>query len=182
MNKFNVGDKVKVKDFYDIAVTLDKGHRTHNLLFSKEMLDLCGKTFIISHIRAGYTTTNEKEVIELEGTGYVFVEEWLELVDLKCTLEDVFEYDSELADFFADQIRDEYNIIICDIDHAIFDEDLHENTTYVTKQAKDIVLKFDSKHPSVDEWHTHAVIFEGYGYIDCVCSSCVADILRKKTP
>lgn len=179
MNKFIVGDKVKVKDFYDIAVTLNKSHRTHNLPFSKEMLYLCGETFTISHIRAGYTTTNEKEVIELEGTDYVFVEEWLEPAVLRCTLADVFEYDMELADCFANQIRDNWNIIALDINHMIEDDELKENTTYYTRHAKDIVLRLDPTHPSVDEWHTHAVIFEGYGYLDCVCSSCVADILGR---
>ena len=177
MNKFNVGQKVKVKDFYDIASTLDEGHKTHNLLFSKEMLDLCGKTFIISHIRTGYTTTNGEYVIDLINTGYVFVEEWLEPVELKCTLADVFEYDMELADCFANQIRDNWNIIALDINHMIEDDELKENATYRTRHARDIVLKLDPNHSSVDEWHTHAVIFEGYGYLDCICSSCVAEIL-----
>ena len=175
MNKFNVGDKVKVKDFYDIAVTLDKGHRTRDLLFNKQMVDLCGKTFTISNLR----TSVVRDVIGLEGTGYVFVEEWLEPVVLRCTLADVFEYDMELADCFANQIRDDWNVIALDINHMIEDDELKENATYRTRHAKDIVLKLDPTHPSVDERHTHAVIFEGYGYIACVCSSCVADILGR---
>lgn len=181
MSKFSIGDKVKVKDFYDIAVTLDTHHKTHNLLFNKEMVDLCGKTFTVSRIRTGYTTSNSEEIIELGGTVYVFVEEWLEPVVLKCTLADVFEYDSDLAYCFAQEIRDEWNILVLDLDYVVGDDDLKENATYRTRHAKDIILRFDRDNPNVDEWHTHAVIFEGYDYLNCVCSSCVAELLCKKT-
>lgn len=175
MNKFKVGQKVRVKDFYDIAGTFDAQYNTKGLYFAEQMVDMCGKTYNITDIRSSVVTT--EKVIELAGTGWVFVEEWLEPVDLKCTLADVFEYDMELADCFANTIRDEWNIIALDINHMIEDDELKENATYRTMPAKDIILRFDPKHSSVDEWHTHAVIFEGYGYLDCVCSSCVTDIL-----
>ena len=49
--KFKVGQKVKVKDFYDIAGTIDRAHCTHGLPFTRTMLELCGKTFTITNIR-----------------------------------------------------------------------------------------------------------------------------------
>lgn len=179
MNKFKVGQKVKVKDFYDIAGTFERDHCTHGLPFTKSMLELCGKTLTITNIRNSCVCT--ELVADVRETGNVFVEEWLEPVELKCTLADVFEYDMELADCFANQIRDDWNIIALDINHMIEDDELKENATYRTRHAKDIVLRLDPTHSSVDEWHTHAVIFEGYGYLDCICSSCVAEILCKKT-
>ena len=46
--KFKVGQKVKVKNFYDIAGTFTAPHKARGVMFPKEMVDFCGKVFTIA--------------------------------------------------------------------------------------------------------------------------------------
>lgn len=175
--KFKVGQKVKVKDFYDIAGTFEGDHRTHNLSFTKPMLKLCGETLTITNIRQGGVCT--ELVAEVSETGNVFVEEWLELVREKhhVTLRDIHKADKEYASFLAQQLCEIADLIVVEF---VEDLDLMEPHYYKTVSMNDIEFIITNDHSDVDEYHTHAVIFEDDAY-DFISDDLVTKILSKKT-
>lgn len=175
--KFKVGQKVKVKDFYDIAGTFEGDHFTKGLHFAEQMVDMCGKTYNITDIRSSMVTT--EKVIELAGTGWVFVEEWLELVSEKhyVTLSEIFRADKEYASFLARQLCEIADLIVVEF---VEDLDLVVPNYYKTVNMCDVEFTITNDHSDVDEYFTHAVVFEDDTY-DLIADSLVAKILCKKT-
>ena len=171
--KFKVGQKVKVKDFYDIAGTFEGNHRTHNLIFNKPMLKLCGETLTISNIRKSSICT--ELVVDVFETGYVFVEEWLEPVDINITLYDIYRADEEIAFLLARDIFECGELIVVDFAK---DLDLEPNMMYRTTKMSDVELILTPNHDGVDAYHTHAVLFEGDAY-DFFSQSLVDKICKK---
>lgn len=173
-----VGDKVKVKDFYDIAGLLDAKHQTNNLYFAKQMVDMCGKIYKIDNTRYSLVTNSTVyDIIAEGGDNWTFVEEWLIPQKLNGTLEDVYNYDEEMACCFAEKIRDNWNIIVIDLPQMIETDELKENATYRTRYMRDVKLEFTTNNPNVDNYFTHAVVMESYGFIDAICEECVHKIL-----
>lgn len=177
MNKFKVGQKVKVKDFYDIAGTFDAQHKTKGLYFAEQMVDTCGKTYNITDIRSGFTTT--EKVIDLAGTDWVFLEEWLEPAYEKhhITLRDIYKADKEYASFLARQLCEIADLIVVEF---VEDLDLVVPNYYKTVNMCDVEFTITNDHSDVDEYFTHAVVFEDDTY-DLIADSLVAKILCKKT-
>ena len=176
----NVGDKVKVKDFYDIAGLLDAKHKTRELYFAKSMVDMCGKIYKISNTRHSATTNSIVYDIQSNaGDTWTFIDEWLIPQKRQGTLEDVCNYDEEMAGCFAEKIREKWNIIVIDLPQMIETDELKENATYRTRYMRDVKLEFTTNNPNVDEYFTHAVVMESYGFIDAVCEECVNKILQK---
>lgn len=175
--KFKVGQKVKVKDFYDIAGTFDAQYRTKGLHFSELMVDMCGKTHNITDIRSSVVTT--EKVVELEGTGFVFLEEWLEPVykTHHVTLRDIYKADKEYASFLAQELCVIADLIVVEL---VEDLDLIEPHYYKTVSMNDVEFTITNDHSDVDEYHTHAVIFEDDDY-DFISDDLVAKILSKTT-
>ena len=175
--KFKVGQKVKVKDFYDIAGTFEGDHRTHNLLFAKQMLELCGETLTITNIRN--SSVCAELVADVRETGHVFVEEWLELVSEKhhVTLRDIFRADKEYASFLAQQLCEIADLIVVEFKE---DLDLVVPNYYKTVSMNYVEFTITNDHSDVDEYHTHAVVFEDDAY-DFITDDLVAKILRKNT-
>lgn len=171
--KFKVGQMVKVKDFYDIAGTFDTRHNTRGLHFSPSMVDLCNKKFIIENIRGGYTT--KEDVAELSGTEFVFLEDWLELVSetYHATLKDIYKADKEYASFLAQQLCEIADLIVVEF---VEDLDLIEPHYYKTVSMNDVEFTITNDHSDVDEYHTHAVIFEDDAY-DFISDDLVTKIL-----
>lgn len=171
--KFKVGQKVKVKDFYDIAGTFVGDHETKGLHFAKEMVNMCGKTYNITNIRSSMVTT--EKVIELAETGYVFVEEWLEPTDINVTLLDIYRADEEIAFLLAKDIFECGELIVVDFAK---DLDLEPNMMYRTTKMSDVELTLTQNYDGVDAYLTHAVLFEGDAY-DFFAQSLVDKICKK---
>lgn len=174
--KFKVGQKVKVKDFYDIAGTFDTRHNTRGLHFSPNMVCLCNKEFTITNIRGGHTTN--EDVAELSGTEYVFLEEWLEpsYKTHHVTLKDIYKADKEYASFLAQQLCEIADLIVVEF---VEDLDLIEPHYYKTVSMNDVEFTITNDHSDVDEYHAHAVIFEDDAY-DFISDDLVAKICDKK--
>ena len=175
--KFKVGQKVKVKDFYDIAGTIDRAHCTHGLPFTRTMLELCGKTFTITNIRNSCACT--ELVADVLETGNVFVEEWLELVSEKhyVTLHDIYKADEEYASFLAQELCVSADLIVVEFTQ---DLELIPEHYYKSVSAKDVEFMITNDHSDVDDYHTHAVVFEDDAF-DFISNDLVAKILCKKT-
>ena len=173
MNKFKVGQKVKVKDFYDIAGTFEGEHRTKGLHFAEQMVNMCGKTYTITDIRGSWCTS--EKVIELSGTGFVFLEEWLMPTDINITFKDLYRADEEIAFFLAKDIFECGELIVVEFQH---DLDLEPNMMYRTTKMSDVELTLTTNHDGVDDYHTHAVIFEGDAY-DFISQNLVDKICKK---
>ena len=173
--KFKVGQKVKVKDFYDIAGTFEGDHRTHNLSFNKPMLKLCGETLTVVNVRRSSICT--EPVVDVGETGYVFVEEWLELVcDTHCiTLRDIYKADKEYASFLARKLCEIADLIVVEFKE---DLDLVVPNYYKTVSMNDVEFTITNDHSDVDEYFTYAVVFEDDTY-DLIADSLVAKICKK---
>ena len=141
--KFKVGQKVKVKDFYDIAGTFEGDHRTHNLSFTKPMLELCGKTLTITNIRNSSVCT--ELVADVSETHNVFVEEWLEPVYEKhyVTLSDIYKADKEYASFLARQLCQIADLIVVEFAE---DLDLVVPNYYKTVSMNNIEFTITNDH------------------------------------
>lgn len=174
--KFKVGQKVKIKDFYDIAGTFDTRYHTRGLHFSPNMVDLCNKEFTITNIRGSHAT--EEDVAELSGTDYVFLEEWLDLVSEThhVTLKDIYKADKEYASFLAQPLCEIADLIVVEF---VEDLDLIEPHYYKTVSMNDVEFTITNDHSDVDEYHTHAVIFEDDAY-DFISDDLVTKICNKK--
>jgi hypothetical protein len=174
--KFKVGQKVKVKDFYDIAGTFDTRYHTRGLHFSPNMVDLCNKECTIENIRGGYSTN--EDVAELSGTDYVFIEEWLEPIynTYHVTLKDIYKADKEYASFLAQQLCVIADLIVVELSEDI---ELIPEHYYKTVSMNDVEFTITNDHSDVDEYHTHAVIFEDDDY-DFISDDLVAKICNKK--
>lgn len=177
MNKFKVGQKVKVKDFYDIAGTFEGDHFTKGLHFAEQMVDMCGKIYDITDIRSSMVAT--EKVIELADTSWIFVEEWLEPAYEKhyVTLSDIYKADKEYASFLARQLCEIADLIVVE-----FADDLNlvVPNYYKTVNMCDVEFTITNDHSDVDEYFTHAVVFEDDAY-DFITDYLVAKILCKKT-
>lgn len=175
--KFKVGQKVRVRNFYDIAGTFDDCHSRHGLYFDKDMVDMCNQVYPISKISRWFST--DDDVVELNDTGYVFLEVWLEPVCEKhnVTLADVYDADAEFASFIANELCDEYNIIAIEVKD---DLDLRNGEQYTAKYMCEIDLVLDPTHYSVDEDHTHAVLYKGE-YLDAITTSFAKDIIKQRS-
>lgn len=175
--KFKVGQKVKVKDFYDIAGTFNGEHRTNSVVFNRPMVELCNNTFTILNIRRSDVFATQ--VIDMMETGYVFVEEWLTPVYEKhhITLRDIYKADKEYASFLARQLCEIADLIVVEFAE---DLDLVVPNYYKTVSMNDIEFTITNDHSDVDEYFTHAVVFEDDAY-DFITDDLVAKILCKKT-
>jgi hypothetical protein len=175
--KFKVGQKVKVKDFYDIAGTLNGEHRTNGALFNRPMVELCNNTFTILNIRR--SDIFKTQVIDMMETGYVFVEEWLEPAYEKhyVTLRDIYKADKEYASFLAQKLCEIADLIVVEFAE---DLDLVVPNYYKTVSMNDIEFTITNDHSDVDEYFTHVVVFEDDAY-DLIADSLVTKILRNKT-
>lgn len=175
--KFKVGQKVKVKDFYDIAGTLNEKHRTNGVVFSRPMVELCNNTFNILNIRR--SEVFKTQVVDMMETGYVFVEEWLEPVYEKhyVTLSDIYNADKEYASFLARQLCEIADLIVVEFAD---DLDLAVPNYYKTVHMCDVEFTITNDHSDVDEYFTHAVVFEDDTY-DLIADSLVAKISSPPT-
>lgn len=172
--KFKVGQKVRVKDFYDIAGTFEGNYRTNGVCFVDDMLFFCGKTLTITNVGHGYYKPN-KLIIDVKETYYNFTEDWLEPVDINITLKDLYRADEEIAFLLAKDIFECGELIVVEFQH---DLDLEPNMMYRTTKMADVELTLTSNHDGVDEYHTHAVLFEGDAY-DFISQNLVDKICKK---
>lgn len=171
MNKFKVGDVVRVKDFYEIAKTFVGDNKTSTgLYFNEAMLSSCGNLYTITNVSCYH---KDRYLLN----DWFYDERWLELVMFECTLEDVYHYDEDIAYQLADKIRDDYNIIALDLNSCIDDDEFKENATYRTRHARDIKFSLRKDATSIDLYN---IVLEGYGLVDYCRQSTVDGILLCK--
>ena len=171
---YKVGDIVKIKDFYDIALTFEGDGRTDYCRFKREMLDFCGKFAVISVVDC---VANRYKIANCD---YWFVCEWFQLcVITHCTLEDVCDYDEELACFFAESIFDEYGLVVNDLCRLIESDCFKDDTTYKTIKMKDVRLRIENDIKSADMWHKYAIFYKDK-CLDFMCVDVIIDLLYEK--
>lgn len=175
MSKFKVGQKIKIKEFYEIAKTLDENNRLLNngLLFARDMLDYCGKEYIISHVCI------ETNRVEVNFSGWVFHEKWIEqtLTQEEITLADIYKEDPCYASDIATELCDSYNIIAIGFEDEL---ELRNGEQYTAKFMSEIDLVLDPTHESVDDVHTHAVLYKGE-YLDAITTTFAKDIIKQRS-
>lgn len=77
--RFHIGDKVRVKSFKEISLTLDSGGYIEDLFFNPKMKDYCGQVFVVQS--CNYRDNIQLKGVLKPGTGYgswYWHESWLE--------------------------------------------------------------------------------------------------------
>lgn len=171
---YKVGDIVKIKDFYDIALTFEGDGRTDYCRFVREMLDFCGKFAVIRKV------DNDANRYQIENCNHWFVSEWFQSYStILCTLEDICEYNEELACLFAESIFDEYGLVVNDLCRLIESDCFKDDTTYQTIKMKDVSLRIENETKGSDMWHKYAIFYKDK-CLDFVCIDVIITLLCKK--
>lgn len=171
---YKVGDIVKIKDFYDIAQTFEGDGRTDYCKFKREMLDFCDKFAVISKADC------DDNRYKIANCDYWFVSEWFKSYStILCTLEDICDYDEELACLFAESIFDEYGLVVNDLCRLIESDCFKDDTTYQTINMKDVRLRIENDTKGADDWHKYAIFYKDR-CLDFVCVDIIINLLCAK--
>lgn len=166
-----IGDKVKVKSEKEILKAGAYKHIKPTFFnpngaigFEPFMVEYCGTTNKITEIDTDGTC-------KLDNSEGWYCEDWLEKINdtFYTTLRDVYNVDSEIADFYTKWLFDTQEIIVTDSDYEFDSADFAPGRNYHAKKAVDVNLCITTNCKDVDEYFTHGVYHSGM-FIDCITS------------